>query len=128
MIWRIVLTLVALPGFIGGLQLSYAELFATGTCPAIATVPACYLVLAGYSLIIISAWLPAKRALPIFSAGFLPVFVLAAMGVTFELVQGDICPKAAGVPQCYYSLGLVVLSLLAFLNLRYQMRTQNADI
>ena len=128
MIWRIVLTAIALPGFLSGIQLSLSELASAGTCPAIGPVPACYLVLVGYTLIIISAWLPAKRALFVFVAGFLPVFGLAATGVTLELVRGETCPQAAGVPQCFYSLGLALLSLFAYLILRYQTRNQNVDV
>ncbi len=126
MIWRIALTLLALPGLVGGGLLSSAAMTSPGTCPSIGPIPACFLVLAGYAVILASVWAPPKPSGLLFIAVFMPVLALAATGVVLELTQGDVCPKASGVPQCFYSLALAFLSLIAFLVLR--RRTRSGDI
>lgn len=115
MIWRAMLTLAALLGVWAGAALTLAH-FQTGeVCPMIGPVPACIVVLAGYALIFAAAWAARPVAPLLFLAGFLPVFGLAATGAALELAQGDICPKTAnGIPQCFISLALSVLTLTLF--------------
>lgn len=119
MIWRALLSLAALLGFWGGAALSLHHLVAGDVCPTLASVPACYLVSAGYALIFAAAWSPRRASFVLFFAGFLPVFLLAIVGVTLELTQGNICPRALGfIPQCFLSLALASITVALFWRLR----------
>jgi hypothetical protein len=119
MIWRILLTLIAGLGVYGGAQLSLSHMQTGETCPMFGPLPACYLVLAGYVLMLAAAWLPGRLRHFAFWPGWLPVFGLALVGSGFELIEGDICPKSAGgIPQCYFSLAMTVAALVFFLRLR----------
>lgn len=123
MIWRAMLTLAALLGVWAGGVLSLAHLKTGEVCPMLGPVPACFVVLAGYTLIFAAAWAPRAAAPFVFAAGFAPVFGLAATGVALELAHGDICPKAVGIPQCFLSFALAALTLTLFLRARRRAHT-----
>lgn len=122
MIWRALLTLAALLGLWAGGVLSLAHLKTGEVCPMIGPVPACFVVLAGYTLIFAAAWAPRTAAPFVFAAGFTQVFGLAATGVALELAHGDICPKTSGgIPQCFLSFALAALTLILFLRARLRV-------
>ena len=77
-------------------------------------IPACYIVLAGYAIILLSTVFRGKlKSGRIFYLGWVPVFGLAALGVTSELMGNHICPPSAGgVPQCFYSLAMITICLV----------------
>ena len=118
MISRILITLIAGLGVYGGTQLSLSHLQTGETCPMFGPLPACYLVLAGYLLVVIAAWVPARLRPIAFWTGWLPVFGLALAGSVYELIQGDVCPRTpGGIPQCFFSLAITLSALLFYLRL-----------
>ena len=112
MIFRIILSLLAGFGAYAGVNLSIGHFHTGDVCPMLGPVPACYLVFVGYVLAAIAPWIPVSLGRPAFWIGWTPVAALATFGVVLELTQGDVCPKAGGVPQCFYSFGLAALVLL----------------
>ena len=123
MIARILLTLVVGLGVYGGVTLSFSHMETGATCPMLGPLPACYLVLAGYVLMLLAAWLPGRLRGYAFWLGWTPVFGLAFAGSVFEFMQGDVCPKSAGgIPQCYFSLAITATALVLFLWLRSATR------
>jgi hypothetical protein len=102
-------------GFWGALNLSIAEWQAAGACPCIG-IPACYLVLVGYSLVLISC-INHNKALfrKLFYAGISVVWGLAAAGSIMQTVGLGECPKnGSGFPMCYISFMMSTAVLAAF--------------
>jgi len=117
---RFIAGLLALYGVYAGLAVSHLHLSGVAACPTLGPVPACYLVSAGYSLMVIAMFRPVSW---VFYAGWLPVFILAAMGVGLEIFSSDpVCPRTdSGIPKCYFSFALsLVLGLLGWTVLRQQ--------
>ena len=112
---RIVLSLLAAFGAYSGLNLSLGHFHTGDVCPMIGPVAACYLVFIGYVLAMIAPWIPVKFGRPAFWIGWTPVAGLATFGVVLELTQGDVCPKAGGVPQCFYSFALAAIVLVLWI-------------
>lgn len=113
---RLLLILVSGFGTLAGAQLTFGHLQTGEVCPELGPIPACYLVLGAYALILISALL-IKRAYAsrLFFPGWLVVFGLAASGVTLELMVGDTCPAGpADIPQCFFSFLMASLCLIFF--------------
>jgi hypothetical protein len=107
---------ISLLGFLGGFFISYKNIIYGNACPNIWIIPACYIVTIGYALMIFAS---IKKQYKIFFTGWVPVFILAFFGSVMELLGNDTCPKsAAGIPMCFYSLLIVVLVGLLFLNLK----------
>ncbi len=98
-------------GWIGGLLVSIDTITGADACPEIGFVPACYVVLLGYSLMLVSAALPRWRwGKWLFVSGATPVALLAVFGSVSELLVGETCPRSeSGVPLCYVSLALVAV-------------------
>lgn len=110
-----IIMILAIFGVVGAMPVSIAEFNQDARCPSIGPVPICYLVLAGYITILVSILLK-KWNLIIFLMGWLPIFLFALVGSSFELAGYDTCPKnQSGWPKCYFSLMLacaIVLPLL----------------
>lgn len=113
---RIGLLLISAFGLFAGAQLSFSHMQSGETCPVLGPLPACYLVLAGYLAVFIAAsFIRRPWSRKLFYMGLLPVFLLAAIGVTLELVQGETCPPGAmGIPQCFFSLAMATACLVLF--------------
>lgn len=103
--------LIALALF-GATSLSIIHVQSGETCPLIATVPACLIVLLGYVLILMSVGARKLRLLFWFGAG--PVLVLALLGVGLETLRGGgVCPAGPlGIPQCFISLGIILVIIV----------------
>jgi hypothetical protein len=99
---------LAFLGAFAAFDISYAQWTGTAACPSLGIVPACYVVLAGYGLILLSDILLSRV---IFLIGWIPVFLLAAGGSISELLfTTPVCPRTkSGIPQCYLSLALVII-------------------
>lgn len=114
MIIRIALYgLIALGLWSGG-RLSYSQFQSGDACPILGVIPACYVALAGYVLMALALVMTAiKPGLPtdkVFWTGLLIAGGLALLGSIFEVVKGDVCPKALGwLPMCYLSFAFSVL-------------------
>lgn len=116
----ILLVLLTLFGMGAGGLLSLDHIQTGEFCPKIGSVPACYLVLAGYIFMFAGAVTSStKSASKIFFFGAIPVLLLALLGVLGEIFIGQTCPAGGfGIPQCFYSLALVILCIGLFLFLR----------
>ncbi|VAV86592.1 hypothetical protein MNBD_ALPHA06-1805 [hydrothermal vent metagenome] len=115
-IGRFALVLLTGFGVFAGANLSWQQITIGDICPMLGPVPACFVVLAGYALMLVSVFVVVRMRKLLFFAGWVPVMGLASIGVVLELLQGDICPPGpAAIPQCFISLAMVVLCLLLFL-------------
>ncbi len=112
------LGLIAL-GWVGALRVSLDTIVDVKPCPQVVGVPACYIVLACYSMTALACVLQSRRlARVLFIAGWMPAFLLAAVGTSLEITVGQTCPRSgSGVPLCFVSLALV-LSIAALFALR----------
>lgn len=121
---RYALISLALLGTVAGASLSTSHLQTGETCPMLGPLPACYVVFIGYMLILVNAVFISKfNRKSLFFLGWSPIFLLAATGVTLEIIGLDICPPGAlGVPQCVYSLAMALLCLVLFVILRKHTR------
>jgi len=113
---RLMLLIFSGFGLFAGAKLTIEHISIGETCPLLGSVPACYVVAAGYFLIFVSAlMIMHSKARSIFYLGWLPVMGLALTGVIFELVRGSTCPPGAlGIPQCFYSLAMALLCWVLF--------------
>lgn len=115
MFFRILLLGLTAIGLYGGGSLSISHFHAGDVCPMLGPLPACYLVLVGYALVFVSALMPKKLSQKVFYIGWTPIFALAAIGAVLHTFVGDTCPvNENGLPQCYLSLALAVLIIIAF--------------
>ncbi len=113
---RWLLLALALFGVLGVAPISYEQFVGQFACPHVGPIPACHVVLAGYSLVLIAALVAGKNAPWFFWIGWLPVFSLAASGTSLELVGVETCPRSGGdIPTCYYSLAMSIAVVLLFL-------------
>jgi hypothetical protein len=123
---RWLLFALAIFGVVGVAPIAMQQWSGTSSCPALGWVPACYVALAGYSLVAVSVFLKGRIRLAIFLAGFIPIFALAATGSGLEMLGQTACPKSTGgTPMCYYSLALAIsLAVLFFLEQSIQKSTR----
>ncbi len=78
-------------------------------------MPACYVVLLGYALIGASVFTGSSLRIPLFAAGWLPVFGLALLGSSMEVIGYEACPRSAdNIPTCFFSLALATGVIVAF--------------
>ena len=85
-------------------------------------IPACIIVFLGYLCVVLAALFIKKPFTKrLFYIGWTPVFLLALMGVLIEvgvmmgIIKDHICPIGAyGIPQCFFSLAMVLICLGLF--------------
>ncbi len=104
-------------GFLGGLNVSYANFTGEHLCPHIAGLVICYVVTIAYGLMFVSLFIQ-KAVLR--SSLFLPAwsitFLIALFGTSLELTKGDVCPKTANlIPLCFVSLVLCLITISLFM-------------
>ena len=112
---RWLLISIAAIGVIAVAKISYGQFAGQSHCPQLGILPFCYVVLACYTLILISSVL--RTAIPswFFWIGWIGVFAMAVSGTALEIAGTDTCPRTGGgTPTCYYSLGLAILLALLF--------------
>jgi hypothetical protein len=113
---RVIVALLAAIGLAGVLPVSLAELSSGVACPHLGPIPACHVVSIAYSAVLLSVLHPRLWRPSLFLSGWLPIFLLAAMGSVSELLGLDVCPKTSdGIPKCFFSLGLAVALILPVL-------------
>ncbi len=112
---------LAIFGVAGALPISYENFTGQSECPHLGSIPACYPVLAGYLMILVSALASGVKIAWLFWAGWAIVFGMAATGTVVELSGLETCPRRGGnVPACYYSLGIsTVLLILRMLSRKH---------
>ncbi len=121
MLTKLLFSLVAGFAVFNGALLSIAHLQTGATCPMIGPLPACYLVLTGYTLVLVSVWLKRTWRARLFWLGWSPVALLAGLGTGLQLTRGETCPRTAGgIPQCFISLAMVVALLVLWLLIRHR--------
>jgi len=86
------------------------------SCPVLGPLPACYIILIAYSLIVLSMYPRLQKASTLFLIGWAPVIALALAGVVGELTDLLQCPHLEnGIPQCFISAALAsIVGLLAW--------------
>lgn len=117
--WKVVIAKVALFGLVvfglwSGGRLSWQQYQSGEACPILGPVPACYIAFVGYLLmsIVLAANLLLGRTQFdwLFWTGLGVAGGLALLGSAFEIIKGDICPKAFGwLPMCYISLAFCIV-------------------
>ncbi len=84
-------------------------------CPRLGAVPACYVVGLGYSLMAVAVIFAPRRLTALFLLGWAPVFAMAFIGSTMEILGRPTCPVSpTGTPMCFYSLAVASTLLPAF--------------
>ena len=116
---KIILIGLIFLGLYGAVKVSYTTFSGGKPCPSIAGFYICYLVLFGYCLMVIGHFLrPCKKT--VFYIGWFIVFLIALLGTTFEITQGNTCPQSSsGWPLCYVSLLIsMMIGLLFWFSMR----------
>ncbi len=109
---NVLLGLAATGGFVGALKISISHIATGFECPKLLFLPACFLVLAAYVLIFVSAIRANLRSDWLFWIGWVVVFGFAVTGSSLEIFGNNACPRSYGnIPACYYSLGLATMCL-----------------
>jgi hypothetical protein len=111
---RIIIIILAALGLWGVGGISFAHWFEKTPCPIIGVIPACYIILVGYGLILLSMFPNFKKSLLVFLIGWVPVITLALVGVVGEITSTLHCPPSEiGIPKCYFSAALsLIIGLL----------------
>lgn len=96
---------VASVGLVGVSLISYGQFSGDSNCPQLGPLPICYVILACYAAVLISAFVAESKRAWLFWPGWIGVFVAAAFGSSMELAGQVTCPRSAsGIPTCYFSL------------------------
>jgi hypothetical protein len=112
-------------GLFGIVPITYQHATGIVSCPMLGFVPACYVVTLAYSLTGASMLVGAELRSALFLAGWIPIFGLALLGSSMQVLGNEACPKSVGdIPGCYLSLTLTTSLILVFLVERiYRPRT-----
>ena len=110
---RTALVLLSAVGIWGVGHIVFVHVTGVKPCPTIFTLPAWYVVLLGYSGMLLAQWgkfgsstYPHKV---LFVISWLPVMLVATLGVFGELTGQWRCPVTeTGIPKCYISFALAV--------------------
>ena len=107
---------LAIFGVAGVAPIAFQQWSGDTACPSLGFIPACYIAFLGYSLTAISTFLKDKVRLLVFLIGFTPIFALAAIGSSFELLGQMPCPRSGGgTPMCFHSLALAISLAVLYL-------------
>jgi len=127
MFFRTAIVLLASIGVLGVGRISISHWTSEASCPMMGSLPACYIILIGYSLIVLSMYPRLQKAFVLFLIGWVPVAMLALTGVVGELTDVLQCPHLEnGIPQCYLSATLALfIGLLTWL--LFKIQAANVD-
>ena len=114
--FRTAILVLAGIGVLGVGRISISHWTGEESCPVIGPLPACYIILIAYSLIVLSMYPRLRQAPLVFLIGWVPVIALALTGVVGELTGVLQCPHLDnGIPQCYLSaVFALIIGLLAW--------------
>ena len=114
--FRTAIVVLASIGVLGVGRISISHWTGEESCPVIGPLPACYIILIAYSLIVLSMYPRLRQAPLVFIFGWVPVITLAFTGVVGELTGVLQCPHLDnGTPQCYLSAAFaLIIGLLAW--------------
>ena len=121
---KLFLWLLIVIGLWGAVSVSYSTLMNIEPCPGFLHLPMCYLVSIGYLFILSTQFVSNIRLKNrLFYSGWILTFLIAGLGVGFELIAGDICPKSTvGLPLCYISFAFCVLIFTLYKSTLYRAR------
>ena len=114
---RYLLWILLAIGFVGIFRVSLAQLNGS-PCPQVLAIPACYVVLLGYTLMVIAAIFNHSKRQILFVTGWIIATAIAVAGSIAELTSdSQVCPTTSGssIPLCYVSLALLAGILALFL-------------
>jgi len=122
---RLLLGCLIIIGVTGVIPVSYNTYLGLTQCPQISGIFICYIVSVGYITMLVAQIIPKNNIRlqnTIFYSSWGVVFLVALIGVIFEIVQGNACPKSTtGIPLCYLSL-LLTLSILIVDSIKKQIK------
>ena len=117
---RVVVAGFCVIGLFGIVPITYQHATGTVSCPMLGIVPACYVVTLAYSLAGASMLVVVGLRSTLFLAGWIPIFGLALLGSSMQVLGNEACPRSIGnIPGCYLSLTLTISLMLAFLVERF---------
>jgi len=110
--------ILALAGLLVTLYLVLRDIMEGDYCPKLFGIPACYVVLVSFLLVLPGLLLRGRRIRRVFYAtGAISGFLIAVWFSANQLLDLKQCPKWFGLPLCYVSLltfgALVLLWILA---------------
>jgi len=111
---RILLIIFTLTGIIFSAYLVVSEIYSPGFCPKIFYIPACYLVIASFLLVLISLFInriPAR--LTIFYTGALSGLGIAIWFSVGQITEVRECPGLFNIPLCFGSGILFVIIIVS---------------
>ena len=104
---RMTIAALALLGLAGVLPVSVSEFDGSADCPRLMSVPACYVVLTAYFVLLASAAVPRLWRTWSVVVALVIIVMLAAAGSALEVTGHGACPQTTGgIPKCYLSLAL----------------------
>ena len=116
-------------GLSGIAPIAYQHATGIELCPTLGPVPACYIVLLGYTLAGASMIVGVRIRTALFVTGWLPVFGLAVMGSSMQVLGILQCPKSTGdIPGCFLSLTLATSLIFVFLVERFYRPSRSLEI
>lgn len=106
---------MGLLGITGVGPIAFRQFSGVASCPTVGLVPVCYVVLLGYAIVAVSVFIHGRRQLVFFLAGWTPIFGLALLGSSMEVLGSQVCPRSANdIPTCFFSLAMALLLIGAF--------------
>ncbi len=115
-VFRTAIVVLASIGVLGVGRISVIHWTGEAFCPMISSLPACYIILIAYILIVVSMYPGLQKAVGVFFVGWVPVITLGLAGVVGELTNILECPRLEnGIPQCFISAAFaLIIGLLAW--------------
>jgi len=114
------IALISLVGLIFSVILVKNELLIGNYCPKVLILPACYIVLVAFFLVLLSCLIKTRLiSILLFEIGA-DVGLILAIWFSFAQFKGlKQCPVSFGIPLCYASLAtFILLSILQFFRVR----------
>ena len=109
-----IVLVLSLLGVIFSLYLVILDIQTNGYCPKITFIPACYIALFAYLLIVFSEMELIKKYTTLFFNGGLFIGFILAIWFSFnQFFHYEECPQLFRIPFCYLSLILFILILIA---------------
>lgn len=109
-IFRLAIITLSSLGIWGVGGISFSHWTGEASCPMIGSLPACYIILFAYGLILLSVLFTFEKTLTVFLIGWIPVIILALIGIGGEITSTLACPPSEiGIPKCYFSALLSIV-------------------
>lgn len=111
-VFKSLISLISIFAIYGTLHLAFKEWQIGGICPSLFGIPACYIVLLCFLVVLISHLLDFRYSKWFYFIFLGIVTIIATTGTLGELLGSTKCPRtSSGIPMCFISLA-ICLSLL----------------